>query len=92
MTAAPPSLDERVARGLASHDMVLYAQICGWTLARAHARSGDPVAIAAYLGTDDGFDSAVVKFAKKYADQTELDYEVFLAAIRSARLDAREGV
>ena len=69
-----------------------YAQACGWTLARAHARSGDPVAIATYLGTGDGFDQAVVKFATRYADQTERDYEEFLAAIRSGRLKAVEGV
>jgi hypothetical protein len=76
----------------APREMALYAQICGWTLARAHARSGDPVAIAAYMGTDDVFDRAVGKFAKKYADQTERDYEAFLAAIHSGRLQATEGV
>jgi uncharacterized protein (DUF2252 family) len=69
----------------------LYAGICGWTLARAHARSGDPVAIAAYLGEDDQFDRSMVDFAKRYADQNELDYQAFAGAIRSGRLEALEG-
>jgi hypothetical protein len=69
-----------------------YAGICGWTLARAHARSGDPIAIAAYLGEDDGFDRSITDFSQRYADQNELDYEAFAAAIRSGRLQALEGV
>jgi uncharacterized protein (DUF2252 family) len=71
--------------------LALYARICGWTLARAHARSGDPVAIAAYLGEDDQFDRSILDFAKRYADQNELDYKAFADAIRSGRLDALEG-
>jgi uncharacterized protein (DUF2252 family) len=70
----------------------LYAGICGWTLARAHARSGDPIAIAAYLGEDDQFDRSISDFAKRYADQNELDYQAFANAIRSGRLEALEGV
>jgi uncharacterized protein (DUF2252 family) len=58
-----------------------YAGICGWTLARAHARSGDPVAIAGYLGEDDQFDRSIADFAKRYADQNELDYQAFAAPI-----------
>jgi uncharacterized protein (DUF2252 family) len=69
-----------------------YAGVCGWTLARAHARSGDPVAIAAYLGEDDQFDRSITDFAKRYADQNELDYQAFADAIRSGRLVATEGV
>ena len=69
-----------------------YAGICGWTLARAHARSGDPIAIATYLGEDDQFDRSIVDFAKRYADQNELDYQAFAEAIRSGRLEALEGV
>jgi uncharacterized protein (DUF2252 family) len=69
-----------------------YAGICGWTLARAHARSGDPVAIAAYLGGSDAFDKAVTDFSQRYADQNEQDYEQFVAAVRSGRLEAAEGV
>jgi uncharacterized protein (DUF2252 family) len=67
-----------------------YATLCAWTLARAHARSGDPVAIAAYLGSSDRFDRAIASFAERYADQNERDYESFVAAIRSGRLQAVE--
>ena len=66
--------------------------MCGWTLARAHARSGDPVAIAAYLGDSDAFDTSITDFAERYADQNEQDYEQFVKAIRSGRLEAHEGV
>ena len=69
-----------------------YARACGWTLARAHARSGDPVAIAAYLGETDEFDRSVTNFAIRYADQNERDYAEFVAAIRSGQLTAVEGV
>jgi uncharacterized protein (DUF2252 family) len=69
-----------------------YAGICGWTLARAHARSGDPVAIAAYLGDDDQFDRSITDFAERYADQNERDYQAFAKAIRSGRLQALEGI
>ena len=69
-----------------------YAGICGWTLARAHARSGDPIAIAEYLGKGDQFDRSISDFAKRYADQNELDYQAFAEAIRSGRLEALEGV
>src|SRR5215217_3050082 len=68
-----------------------YARTCGWTLARAHARSGDPIAIAEYLGESDQFDRSISDFAKRYADQNELDYQVFREAIRSGRLEAPEG-
>jgi uncharacterized protein (DUF2252 family) len=70
----------------------VYAGICGWTLARAHARSGDPIAIAAYLGEDDQFDRSITDFAKRYADQNEQDYQAFAKAIRSGRLEALEDV
>jgi uncharacterized protein (DUF2252 family) len=70
----------------------LYARACGWTLARAHARSGDPVSIAAYLGKGDGFDRSITDFSERYADRNEQDYEEFVAAIRSGRLEALEGV
>jgi uncharacterized protein (DUF2252 family) len=69
-----------------------YGQTCGWTLARAHARSGDPAAIAACLGGSDAFDQAVTDFSHRYADQNERDYEEFVKAIHSGRLEAREGV
>jgi predicted alpha/beta hydrolase len=66
----------------------LYARLCGETLARAHARSGDRVAIAAYLGASDRFDEAIAEFASSYADQNERDYDAFVAAVASGRLEA----
>jgi uncharacterized protein (DUF2252 family) len=71
--------------------LALYARTCGWTLARAHARSGDPIALATYLGEDDQFDRSISDFAKRYADQNELDYQTFADAIRSGRMEALEG-
>jgi uncharacterized protein (DUF2252 family) len=72
--------------------LTFYARICGWTLARAHARSGDPVAIAAYLGDSDAFDTSITDFSQRYADQNEQDYEEFVNAVKSGRLKAVEGV
>lgn len=72
--------------------LTYYAPICGWTLARAHARSGDPIAIAEYLGTSDAFDTSITDFSQRYADQNEKDYTEFVNAIRSGRLEAVEGV
>jgi uncharacterized protein (DUF2252 family) len=72
--------------------MGYYAYLCGWTLARAHARSGDPVAICEYLGETDAFDRAIADFAKRYADQNERDYETFTRAIGKGRLAATTGV
>jgi uncharacterized protein (DUF2252 family) len=72
--------------------MAMYGQLCGWTLARAHARTGDPVALATYLGADDAFPDAIVAYAESYADQNERDYAAFLEAIRSGRLQAESGV
>ncbi len=72
--------------------LTFYARICGWTLARAHARSGDPVAIAAYLGDGDAFDRSVTDFSQRYADQNEQDFQQFVKAVRSGRLEALEGV
>jgi uncharacterized protein (DUF2252 family) len=72
--------------------LALYAGACGWTLARAHARSGDPVAIAAYLGKSAQFDRSITDFSERYADQNEADYGAFVKAIRSGRLEALEGV
>ncbi len=68
----------------------VYARICGWTLARAHARSGDRLAIAAYLGGGDSFDAAIATFAEAYADQNERDHEALLAAIDSGRVEAAD--
>ena len=68
--------------------MTFYAKTCGWTLARAHARSGDPVAIAKYLGKNDTFDRAVADFAKHYARQNDRDFEAFADAVRTGRIEA----
>jgi uncharacterized protein (DUF2252 family) len=70
----------------------LYGRTCGWSLARGHARSGDPIAIAAYLGKRDQFDRSIADFAERYADQNERDYQAFAAAVRAGRLQALEGV
>jgi uncharacterized protein (DUF2252 family) len=68
--------------------LAAYGRICGWTLARAHARSGDRVAIAAYLGGGDAFDRAMSSFAERYADQNERDYRALQEAVASGRIAA----
>jgi uncharacterized protein (DUF2252 family) len=70
----------------------LYAGVCGWTMARAHARSGDAIALAAYLGKNDKFDRSITDFSERYAEQNERDYQAFRQAIRSGRLEAIAGV
>jgi len=77
---------------MAPRTLAFYGGLCGWTLARAHARSGDPVAITAYLGTDDAFDRSVTDFALRYAEQNERDFAAFTEAIRTGRIDALSGV
>ena len=72
--------------------MSIYGEICGWTLARAHARSGDPVAIAAYLGKSEAFDRAIAEFSVIYADQNERDYELLKEAVASGRVAAETGL
>ncbi|HYK27501.1 MAG TPA: DUF2252 domain-containing protein [Streptosporangiaceae bacterium] len=72
--------------------LAFYARTCGWTLARAHARSGDPVAMAEYLGKAETFDRSITDFSERYADQNERDYQEFEAAVHSGRLEALEGV
>jgi len=76
-------VEDLVPRG-----MRLYGHLCGWTLARAHARSGDRIAIAAYLGASDRFDQAVAEFAVAYADQNEKDHQALLDAASSGRITA----
>ena len=63
-----------------------YAALCGWALARAHAKGGDAALIAGYLGSKDPFDDALAKYSSAYADQAERDFESFQAAVRSGRL------
>ncbi|MFB0834578.1 DUF2252 domain-containing protein [Arthrobacter halodurans] len=81
-----------VVEGMQPLGMTLYADACGWTLARAHARSGDPVAIAAYLGKSDRFDRSITDFSRRYADQNERDYRSFADAVRAGRLEAITGI
>ncbi|GAA1496067.1 DUF2252 domain-containing protein [Paeniglutamicibacter kerguelensis] len=81
-----------IVEGMNPFDMTFYAHACGWTLARAHARSGDSVAIAAYLGKSDKFDRSITDFSERYAEQNEKDYQAFADAVRTGRLEAIEGV
>jgi hypothetical protein len=76
--------------GMTPKQMAIYGQLCGWTLARAHARSGDRVAIAAYLGDDDRFARAVAEFAAAYADLNERDATAFGAAVEAGVLGTPE--
>ena len=80
-------ITQMVPEGLAA-----YGRFCGWTLARGHARSGDRIALAAYLGSSDVFDRAILQFSETYADQTERDHAALLAAIKEDRLSALAGV
>ena len=72
--------------------MAAYGKLCGWTLARAHARSGDRIAIAAYLGSSDKFDRAILEFSKAYAEQNARDYRALEDAVSSGRIQAETGV
>jgi hypothetical protein len=72
--------------------LLAYGRLCGWTLARAHARSGDAIAIGAYLGSSDVFDRAMVAFAETYADQNERDYAALQEAVASGRVEAQAGI
>jgi len=77
---------------MAASLMTLYARICGAALARAHARSGDRIAIASYLGTSDAFDRAIADFSTAYADQNERDYQTLVDAVSTGRLSAQTGL
>ncbi len=79
--------DQMVPEGMAA-----YGNLCGWTLARAHARSGDRIAIAAYLGSGTSFDSAIASFAESYADQNQRDYDALVKAASDGRIVAEMGV
>jgi hypothetical protein len=72
--------------------MGLYGSMCGWSLARAHARSGDAIPIATYLGSSDAFDMAMVDFAESYADQNERDHAELRQAIDDGEIEATTGV
>jgi uncharacterized protein (DUF2252 family) len=77
---------------MAASVMTLYARICAATLARAHARSGDRIAIASYLGNSDVFDRAIADFSSAYADQNERDYQALVKAVKSGRVEAQTGL
>jgi uncharacterized protein (DUF2252 family) len=70
------------------HTLLVYGEICGWTLARAHARTGDPIAIGSYLGSGNTFDRAIREFSRTYADQNERDHQALVDAIASGRVTA----
>jgi hypothetical protein len=72
--------------------MIAYARLCAWTLARAHARSGDRIAIAAYLGKSDALDRAMIAFSEAYADQNEKDYAALAEAAKSGRVQVESGL
>ena len=80
-------VDQMDAKGLAA-----YGRTCGWTLARAHARSGDRIAIASYLGRGPTFDRAIVAFADAYADQNERDYKALQDAVKAGKVTAKTGL
>lgn len=72
--------------------MSAYGRLCGWTLARAHARSGDRIAIASYLGSGDTFDRAVLDFSEAYAEQNERDYKALAKAVKAGKIAAQTGL
>jgi uncharacterized protein (DUF2252 family) len=80
-------IEQMVPKGLAA-----YGELCGWTLARAHARSGDRIAIASYLGHSDSFDRAILEFSKAYAEQNQRDYRALESAVSSGRITAETGL
>jgi Uncharacterized protein conserved in bacteria (DUF2252) len=75
-----------------ANDLAVYAEMCAWTLARAHARSGDRVAIASYLGGGKQFDQAIADFAETYAGQNERDYGAMTTALSRGRIVAETGI
>lgn len=81
-----------VIENMSPGSMSVYAGMCGWTLARAHARSGDRVAMAAYLGKSAAFDEAIAAFASAYAAVNERDHEALVRAVRTGRLRAKTGI
>jgi uncharacterized protein (DUF2252 family) len=78
--------------GVLPKGMALYGRVCGWTLARAHARSGDRIAIATYLGASDAFDRAIADYSEAYADQNERDYNALKRAVENGQVRARTGL
>ena len=81
-----------IIEGMKPQELAAYAEICGQTLARGHARSGDAVTISAYLGSNDAMDQALADFAELYADQNELDYAALSTAVETGRVKAQTGL
>ena len=81
-----------VVDAMTPEDLAAWGELCGWALARGHARSGEPAEIAAYLGPDNAFERAIGVFADAYADQNERDHAAFVAAITAGRITAQSGV
>jgi uncharacterized protein (DUF2252 family) len=80
-------IEQMVPRGMAA-----YGRLCGWTLARAHARSGDRIAIASYLGNGNSFDRAIAEFSQAYAEQNDRDYQEFVLAVKAGKIKAKTGL
>src|SRR5947209_6284078 len=81
-----------IIEGMKPQELAAYAEICGRTLARGHARSGDAVTISAYAGSGDALDRALAVFAELYADQNELDYAALTTAVTTGRITAQTGL
>ena len=81
-----------IIEGMKPQELAAYADICGRTLARGHARSGDAVTISAYLGSSDAMDQALADFAELYADQNKLDYAALSSAVKTGRVKAQTGL
>jgi hypothetical protein len=81
-------MSARIEEGATAQQTLLYAQLCGRTLAHAHAKSGDAALISGYLGKSDAFDQAIGEFALAYADQNEQDHAELVSAVNSGRIKA----
>jgi hypothetical protein len=81
-----------IIEGMKPNELAAYGVMCGRTLARGHARSGDAVTISAYLGSNDAMDQALADFAELYADQNELDYAALSTAVKTGRVKAQAGL
>jgi hypothetical protein len=87
-SAGPPDMKTKVVVEVFPPTVMRqYAEVCAWTLARAHARLGEPAKISGYLGKSDAFDKAVADFAFAYADQIERDHETFVKAVRAGKVE-----
>ena len=81
-----------IIEGMKPSELAAYADICGRTLARSHARSGDAVTISTYLGNSDAMDQALADFAELYADENELDHAALTTAVKTGRINAQTGL